>query len=153
MVPGHPRALLRILTSRRRRPTRGSAGRIAAELYGGSVRDDPRLAREVLSATTQPLATRGYHYQLLATVGWTTLPLLPLIRQPALIMAGDDDPIIPVINARIMHRLIPRSELIIYGGGHLDLITDAERLAPRVEEFLAAAERRGGQEQPAGPRG
>jgi pimeloyl-ACP methyl ester carboxylesterase len=68
-------------------------------------------------------------------------------------MAGDDDPIIPVINARIMHRLIPRSELIIYGGGHLDLITDAERLAPRVEEFLAAAERRGGQEQPAGPRG
>ena len=27
------------------------------------------------------ITTRGYHYQLLATVGWTSLPL-PLVRQP-----------------------------------------------------------------------
>jgi hypothetical protein len=44
-----------------------------------------------------------------------------------------------VINARIMHRLIPRSELTIYHGGHLDLITEAGRLAPVVEAFLTAA--------------
>jgi len=55
-----------------------------------------------------------------------------------LILAGDDDPIIPLVNARIMHRLIPRSELHIYHGGHLDLATDAEHLAPVVEAFLAA---------------
>lgn len=58
-----------------------------------------------------------------------------------LILAGDDDPIIPVINARIMHRLIPRSELTIYHGGHhLDLITEAAHLAPVVEAFLTAAD-------------
>jgi hypothetical protein len=28
-----------------------------------------------------------------------------------LILAGDDDPIIPLTNARIMHRLVSRSEL------------------------------------------
>ncbi len=73
-----------------------------------------------------------------AAAGWTSLPLLPLVRQPTLILAGDDDPIIPLVNARIMHRLIPRSELHIYHGGHLELVADAERIAPVVEEFLDA---------------
>ena len=138
MVPGHPTALLRMLSPRCNR-NHGYAASIASELYGGSVRDDPPLARAMLRATTRPIATRGYSYQLLATVGWTSLLLLPLVRQPTLILAGDDDPIIPVINARIMHRLIPRSELTIYHGGHLDLITEAGRLAPVVEAFLTAA--------------
>jgi len=60
------------------------------------------------------------------------------VRQPTLILAGDDDPIIPLVNARIMHRLIPRSELKVYHGGHLDLVTQAGHLAPLVEAFLAA---------------
>ena len=73
-----------------------------------------------------------------AAAGWTSLPLLPLVRQPTLILAGDDDPIIPLVNARILHRLIPRSELSIYHGGHLDLVTQAGHLAPLVEAFLSA---------------
>ena len=137
MVPGHPRALLRMLTPRRHRG-HGWAPGIAGELYGGSVRDDPSLARELLHTTTRPITTRGYHYQLLATAGWTSLPLLPLLRQPTLILAGDDDPIIPQLNARILHRLIPRSEATIYHGGHLDLVTQAGHLAPLVEAFLGA---------------
>ena len=44
----------------------------------------------------------------------------------------------PLVNARIMHRLIPRSELHIYHGGHLELVADAERIAPVVEAFLDA---------------
>ena len=39
--------------------------------------------------------------------GWSSLPFLRLIRQPTLIVAGDDDPIVPVVNARIMARLLP----------------------------------------------
>jgi pimeloyl-ACP methyl ester carboxylesterase len=117
------------MLSPRRNRDHGYAASIAGELYGGSVRDDPTLARAMLRATTRMIATRGYGYQLLATVGWTSLPLLPLVRQPTLILAGDDDPIIPVINARIMHRFIPGSELTIYRGGHLDLITKAGHLA------------------------
>jgi hypothetical protein len=41
-------------------------------------------------------------------------------------------------NARIMHRLMPRSELHIYHGGHLDLVLEAERIAAVVEGFLTA---------------
>ena len=53
-----------------------------------------------------------------------------------MILAGDDDPIIPVINGRIMHWLIPRSQLHIYHGGHLELAADAGRLAAVIEAFL-----------------
>jgi len=137
MVPAHPRVLLRMLTPRRHRDP-GYAARIAGELYGGSVRKDPALARDLLHATTRLGQTRGYYYQLISSIGWTSLPRLPKMRQPTLILAGDDDPIIPLVNARIMHRLIPRSELHIYHGGHLELAADAEGVAPVVEAFLDA---------------
>jgi poly(3-hydroxyalkanoate) depolymerase len=135
MVPGHPRVLIRMLTPRRHRDP-GYAARVAAELYGGSVREDPALARDLLHATTRLGPARGYFYQLLAGLGWTSLPRLPFLRRPTLILAGDDDPIIPLLNARIMHRLIPRSELHIYHGGHLELAAHPERIAPVVEAFL-----------------
>jgi poly(3-hydroxyalkanoate) depolymerase len=140
MVPGHPRVLLRMLTPRRHRDP-AYAVRIAGELYGGSARNDPALARDLLHATTRLGSlgpARGYFYQLIAAIGWTSLPLLPRLRPPALILAGDDDPIIPLVNARIMHRLIPRSQLHIYNGGHLELAADPERLASAVEAFLVA---------------
>ena len=137
MVPGHPRVLRRMLTPRRHRDP-GYAASIAGELYGGSVRKDPALARDLLHATTRLGSARGYYYQLIATIAWTSLPLLPRLRQPTLILAGDDDPIIPLVNARIMHKLIPHSQLHIYHGGHLELAADAERLAPAVTAFLDA---------------
>lgn len=53
-----------------------------------------------------------------------------------LILVGSDDPIIPLANARIMHRLLPHSELHVYGDGHLGLVTQAEVLAPLVADFV-----------------
>ena len=137
MVPGHPKALLHMLTPQRHRDP-GHAARIAAELYGGSLREAPALARELLHATARPAAARGYYYQLASGIGWTSLPRLPRLRPPTLILAGDDDPIIPLVNARIMHRLIPDSQLHVYHGGHLELGLGAGRLAPVVEAFLDA---------------
>ena len=80
----------------------------------------------------------GYLYQLAAGAAWTSLPFLPLLRQQTLIMSGDDDPIIPLANARLMHRLIPHSRLHVFGGGHLGLVTEAAQLAPVVSDFLTA---------------
>src|SRR5204863_8213139 len=59
-------------------------------------------------------------------------------RQPTLILSGDDDPLIPLANARLMNSLIPRSQLHVYHGGHLGLVTGAAGLAPVVGRFLAA---------------
>jgi poly(3-hydroxyalkanoate) depolymerase len=143
MVPGHPRVLVRMLTPRRHRDP-GYAARVAGELYGGSAREDPLVARDLLHATTRlgslgaSVPARGYFYQLISTLGWTSLPRLPRLRPPTLILAGDDDPIIPLVNARIMHRLIPRSQLHVYHGGHLELAADSGRLAAAVQTFLDA---------------
>jgi len=52
MVPGHPRVLLRLLTPRRHRDP-GHAARIVGELYGGSARQDPAVARDLLHATAR----------------------------------------------------------------------------------------------------
>src|SRR3984957_4869115 len=135
MVPGNPRVLLRMLTPRRHRDP-GYAARVAGLLYGGSARENPLVARDLLHATTRLGPARGYFYQLLATIGWTSLPLLPRLRPPTLILAGDDDPIIPVVNGRIMRWLIPRSKLHIYHGGHLELAADSGGLASAIEAFL-----------------
>jgi pimeloyl-ACP methyl ester carboxylesterase len=56
-------------------------------------------------------------------------------------MAGDDDPIIPLANARLMRGLIRDSRLHVYNGGHLSLITEAAELAPVVDAFLAGSSR------------
>ena len=71
---------------------------------------------------------------------WTCLPALWAIRQPTLIVAGTDDPIIPALNARIMHFLLPHSTLHLHSGGHFDVVTNAAELGPEITKFLRSAQ-------------
>jgi poly(3-hydroxyalkanoate) depolymerase len=135
MVPAHPRVLAKMLTPRRHRDA-DYARSIAGEIYGGTVRTHPERAARALHAATRLGPRRGYYYQLAASSGWSSLPFLKLIRQPTLIVAGDDDPIIPAVNARMMARLLPSATLHLYKGGHIALVTEADQLAPVIEEFL-----------------
>ncbi len=135
MVPAHPRVLGRMLTPRRHRDPE-YARRIAGEIYGGTMRSDPGRAARALHAETRLGPRRGYYYQLAASTGWSSLPFLRLIRQPTLVLAGDDDPIVPAVNARLMARLLPDARLHLYRGGHIALVTEAAELAPVVEDFL-----------------
>ena len=136
MVPARPAVLAHMLTPRRHRDP-AYARRIAGELYGGTMRAHPERAGQVLHADAHFGSRRGYLYQLLAIAGWTSLHALPLIRQPTLVLAGDDDPLIPTVNARILTRGIPRARLHLYRGGHLALVTEAADLAPVVDAFLS----------------
>jgi len=135
MVPASPRVLLRMATPRRHRDE-GYARAVAGEIYGGSLRGRPDLIDRFLPTTNAPGHGRGYLYQLLGGLGWTSLLMLPLIRQPTLVLAGADDPIIPLINARIMSRLLPDATLHVYDEGHLGLLTKAPELARLVSRFL-----------------
>jgi len=137
MVPGRPSALIHMVTPRRYLDPR-YLHRYAGDLYGGSARDDPERIAAAMHDGNRVGPSRGYLYQLTAGAGWTSLPFLPLLRQPTLIVAGDDDPIIPLANARLMKLLIPKSRLHVYHGGHLGLVTEAAELAPVVDGFLAA---------------
>jgi hypothetical protein len=87
MVPGHPRVLAKMLTPRRHRNP-GYAAQIAGELYGGSARRDPAVARDLLHLTSRLGPARGYYYQLLSGIGWTSLPRLRRLRRPTLILPG-----------------------------------------------------------------
>lgn len=143
MVPARPGTLATMLTPRRHRDP-GYAESVAGELYGGSARTDPRATVAALHPEgSGPTSQRGYLYQLFAISGWTSLPLLPLIRQPVLVLSGTDDPLIPAVNATLMSRLLPRAQLHLYPGGHLALLTDADELAPVIETFLEGTGRAG----------
>jgi poly(3-hydroxyalkanoate) depolymerase len=139
MVPARPRILLYLSSPRRHRDP-AHALRIAGQIYGGALRARPELAAPVTDSGPRPASRRGYLYQLLASAGWTSLPWLPLVRQQALILAGDDDPIIPLANARLMAALLRAARLHVYPDGHLGLLTRAGELAPLVSEFLLTVE-------------
>jgi len=141
MIPARPAVLARMVTPRRYLDA-GYLRRVAAELYGGSARTEPARVSALMHGESRVGSPRGYLYQLGAGAGWTSLPFLPLLRQPTLILAGDDDPLIPLANARLLRRLIPDARLHVYPGGHLSLVTEAGDLAPVVDRFLAAADPR-----------
>ncbi|CPR12080.1 alpha/beta hydrolase [Mycobacterium bohemicum DSM 44277] len=136
MVPAPPRVLSKMITPRRFSDPDYAAA-IAGELYGGTVRahgeDVARLFVRQLHAGSK----LGYVHQLLAGSVWTSLFALPAVRQETLIVAGTDDPIIPVVNAHILNTLLPHSVLHLHPGGHIDIVHNATELAPVIEEFLA----------------
>ena len=134
MVPGGISVLSKMLTPRRYRDP-AYARDIAAQLYGGRMREQPGDVRRLVDQSRIGSRT-GYLFQLLAGVGWTSLPALPLIRQQTLVMSGSDDPIIPLVNARIMRRLLPHATLHVFDDGHLGLVTAAGELGPVVSTFL-----------------
>lgn len=80
---------------------------------------------------------QGYAYQLMAMVGWTSIYFLPFLKQPTLIMSGDQDHIVPLANARILKAAIPRADLkIVKGGGHLFAVSRAHQVVPVIARFL-----------------
>jgi poly(3-hydroxyalkanoate) depolymerase len=134
MVPGKPSVLLKMATPRRYRDP-GYRERVAGDIYGGVMRRSPELARHHLRHVRWS-GDAGYYMQLAAVLGWTSLPWLPLLAQPALVMTGTDDPLVPPINGRILAALIPKARLVTIDDGHLFLITSARESGKIVSDFL-----------------
>ena len=136
MVPGAPSVLLKMATPRRYREP-GFMLRVAGDIYGGAFRGAPELARSHLRHVRWS-SDYGYYLQLLAGFGWSSLPWLWRLTQPTLVMVGKDDPLVPVVNGRILARLIPEARLVCVDDGHLFLVTSAEESARHVSAFLEA---------------
>ena len=136
MVPPHPSVAAKMVTPRRYWD-REYMLRIAPQLYGGSVRTDPASVGSLIADFAHGARLNGYAHQVLATWGWTSVPFLPLLRQSALVLTGDDDPLVPAANGRILANLIRRAQLHVYRGGHIELVANPKMLAPRIGRFLA----------------
>jgi poly(3-hydroxyalkanoate) depolymerase len=137
-VPGSPRVLLALATPRRYRQP-DYFRQIAGRVYGGAARHDPdAMLHGSLARFAHPPSALGYLAQLYAIAGWTSLPWLHRLSRPTLVIAGDDDPIVPLANGRLLSRLIPGARLhIVAGGGHLFLLERPHETATLVSDFLS----------------
>jgi len=137
MVPPRPSVLLKMATPLRYLSA-GYFRRIAGDIYGGDFRGDPDRAREHAKHMTPPTLL-GYFGQLYALTGWTSLFWLHSIRAPTLILAGSDDPVVPLENARLLARRLRQARLCTYDCGHLFVLTRVEAVARDIEAFLREA--------------
>jgi poly(3-hydroxyalkanoate) depolymerase len=134
MVPGSVSVLSKMIGARRYHDP-DYLRRVGADIYGGAFRDDPGLL-EAHGRHMHPPRGRGYVYQLLAAWGWSSLLWLGALGQPTLVMHGSDDPIVPLVNARILASRIRHAALHIFDDGHLFLLTRVSEAATVVLRFL-----------------
>lgn len=139
VVPPNPLPALMLMTPARYY-NRWLFNFMVPRIAGGRTRRDPRqLERQVAARLARPPQLIGYAYQLYAASGWSAVPWLWRVRQPALVLAGDDDPVIPLANPRIIARLMPNARLrIVAGGGHLFLLDQPESVIEDIRTFLDA---------------
>ncbi len=134
MIPGTPAALSK-MANPRRFVDAAFMQKHFTTLYGGGLGKSPDRAAHM--ARLKPPSTRGYMYQLLAMLGWTSAPALPFLKAPTMIMMGDADRIVPLANGKLLNTLIPGSELEIFeGGGHLFLLSHREQSVSAIRAFL-----------------
>jgi poly(3-hydroxyalkanoate) depolymerase len=136
MVPGNIKSLSK-MANPRRYVDPGFMLKNFQALYGG----DGGGAEHHTSRITAP-TKRGYLYQLGAMLGWTSAWFLPFLKQKVLILMGDHDKVVPLVNGKILKALIPQARLeIVEGGGHLFLVSRAAEVAPMIAKFLAEPDR------------
>jgi poly(3-hydroxyalkanoate) depolymerase len=134
MVPGHPSVISKLATPRRYTDPDHMLT-VGPDIYGGQLRSDRRFLEEH-AAALRTGSSRGYLYQLLAGVGWTSWLWLPQLKLPVLIMMGAEDPIVPLVNGRILASRLPNARLEVIDCGHLFILTHPEETAQAIERFL-----------------
>jgi pimeloyl-ACP methyl ester carboxylesterase len=133
-LPGQPRAMARLMLPTAYASRRNLERRVGV-MFGGKMREQPELIHRW--DFRPPAGLKAGIFRLVALTGWTSLPWLHTVTAPTLVLHGDDDPIAPLVNARVLASLIPNSiMLVIPGGGHLVLLDSAEQVAPEIGTFL-----------------
>jgi len=133
MIPGNPSMISKMLDPMEYSVEKSLRRNLAMFYNGGG-------AQQVsLNAATAP-SPLGWSYQLAAFASWSSAPFLPMLGMPVLIMADEDDQLIPPANAHLLHNAIPGSRLeMSEGGGHLFMLSHPESFAARLNEFLDEA--------------
>ncbi len=135
MVPGNPLALSKMI-SPRRYIDKDFLAKNFETLYG-----DAANAVGEFSINMIPPSIKGYLFQLGAMAGWSSLPFIRRIRARALVLAGDKDHIVPLINARFLDMMLKRSRLHVFkGAGHLFMLTRREEMVHHLREFFGEPE-------------
>ena len=136
---GSLRARLTLLSTRRYRDRRAAEREIPI-LAGGRTARDPAVLQELLSSrAAHPPTQRGYRYQQLAVLGWSSRGWLHRLPFPTLVVQGADDPVVLEANGRMLADRIPNARLeIVPGAGHMVLFDESATVGPLIEDFLGS---------------
>lgn len=107
-------------------------------IYRGRAGRHPQLFEDELAGWEAHRATLlGVSCQVVAMMGWSSLPFLASLKVPTLVLCGDEDPMAKVSNSKQIAALIPGAELKIYEGhGHLFLFDAPAEPVVDINEFL-----------------
>ncbi len=111
------------------------ASHIAGDIYGGTQKTDSTLAIDYARSIRNGNRL-GYYLQLTAMLQWHSPHARDTLTQPTLILAGSDDPLIPLSVAETLHQRIPGSRLKVFSDGHLFLLSQAKKAGTAINEFL-----------------
>jgi poly(3-hydroxyalkanoate) depolymerase len=136
-VPPRPLAALALATPARYYSPRLLALTVPHIAGGRTAREPSAVTVQARERLAHPPDLLGYAFQLYAAAGWSSLPWLHRVTQPALVVAGDDDPSVPVVNGRLLARRLPNARLhVVKGGGHLFLLDEPHSAVPQITAFL-----------------
>ncbi len=134
MIPGRPASLSKMVDTRRYTDPEFMRENFA-KLYGDMADD---AAGSHINNLLPP-DPKGYLYQLLAFAGWSSLPFIRFLKMPTLVMMGDKDSIVPLVNGQILTWALPDSRLyVVENAGHLFIVTRAQETADVINDFLNA---------------
>ncbi|MCU1454137.1 MAG: alpha/beta fold hydrolase [Acidimicrobiales bacterium] len=140
-IPGRP-SVMRIMATPRRYYSRSYLRAVAPKIYGGKARTATDVATQADQRLTRPPSRLGYMTQLIAAGTFSSLAWLPLVVVPTLVLCGDDDPLVPTVNAHILAHRLPNAQLsIVANAGHLLLMDSVDEVVPIIEQFLAGGTR------------
>lgn len=133
MIPGRPASLSKMVDTRRYTDPEFMRENFA-KLYGDMA--DESAGNHINSLL--PPDPKGYLFQLLAFAGWSSLPFIRFLKMPTLVMMGDKDSIVPLVNGQILTWALPDARLyVVEGAGHLFIVTRASETAGVINDFLA----------------
>ncbi len=107
-------------------------------IYRGRCGRNPRLFETELAGWDAHRTTLlGVGAQIGAFMNWSSLSWLGMLNLPTLVLGGEEDPMAPPSNSRLIASVVPGAELhIVEGGGHLFPFDLPEITAPIINDFL-----------------
>lgn len=146
MFPGRVASLLRLA-----RPgalsSVAATGAQARTIFGGRRNEECDYIANAMALATSP-TRRGYAAQIYAITGFSSLGWLARLNVPTLVIAGDDDAVVPMVNARVLALMLPQAQLhIVRGGGHWFVLERRVEVAAVINDALQAKRARSAADQ------
>jgi poly(3-hydroxyoctanoate) depolymerase len=136
-IPPRPVAALMLATPARYYHPRLLALTVPHIAGGRTAREPDAFSEQAAERLLRPPSPLGYAYQLYAVAGWSSLPWLHRVSHRTLVVSGEDDPSVPVLNGRLLAARLPDARLhIVKGGGHLFLLDEPQNVVGTISAFL-----------------